>query len=164
MPFFLLILFQLVPSRKINWYIIRLFTIFVLHRMPHLSCAVMTIATYRSTEEVGSKTLLIWSCGVVLSCLRCAMEHSMAAPNRAPNRNLQQDNHNGLKKLELQGTQRKHGLFSRTGCCMCHVIASALLGASSAIYVWSCFAQHRSALLFMPVMLISPRSWTAVVQ
>lgn len=79
MPFLLLILSQIVLRRKINWYIIGLFTIFILHKMPGLSCAVMTVATYRSTEDIRSKTLLIWSYGVVFSML-CKFTTSPGCP------------------------------------------------------------------------------------
>lgn len=78
-PFLLLILSQIVLSRKISWYIIGLFNIFILYKMPGLSCIIMTIATYRSTEGIRSRTLLIWSCGVVLSML-CKFTASLSCP------------------------------------------------------------------------------------
>lgn len=47
LPFFFLILFQLILNRKNNWYILDLLTIFILHKITDLSCDVMAIAMCR---------------------------------------------------------------------------------------------------------------------
>lgn len=64
-----MIVFQSVLGRNINCY-----TIIALCRMPDLSCAVVTIATSKSTEDVRSKIQKIWGSLLKLWSAFCALQ------------------------------------------------------------------------------------------